>query len=55
MSRHDSTDAKSDVKAWLLHLLADVEVCVDVEATRTETAGRCVTIILQFKSKEVKG
>lgn len=44
------TEDKAIVRAWLLHLLADLEVYPDIEGKRTESGSYHVTIDLQFKS-----
>ena len=46
----EDTDNKSDVRAWLYHLLAELEIYPDVKGTKTEFVGNKVIIELQFKS-----
>ena len=40
---------KSQVRAWIYQLLADLEYAQDVEAHKNETAGREITIKIQLK------
>ncbi len=41
--------SKAILRAWLYQLLAELETAEEVEASRTESAGRCVEIKIQFK------
>lgn len=45
----NKVDSKEILRAWLYQLLAELETAKGVEATKTETAGRCVEIRIQFK------
>ncbi len=49
MADTEKAENKAEVRAWLYQLLAELEMCDDVEGTRNETAGRQVIIKLQFK------
>jgi len=50
MADNEANVNKAEVRAWLFHLLADLETYDDVEATKTETAGNQVIIEIQFKT-----
>jgi hypothetical protein len=46
---NEQTDNKADVRAWLFELLAELERCKDCYGEKSETAGRKITIIIQFQ------
>ncbi len=46
----DKVDSKAELRRWLYELLAELETAEDIEAVRTETAGRRVVIEIQFKA-----
>lgn len=43
------TDNKAQVKSWLLHLLAELEIAKDVEGERKESSFNHIIIELQLK------
>lgn len=42
-------DSKAELRAWLYQLLAELELVEEVEASKTEGAGRLVELKIQFK------
>ena len=40
---------KEILRSWLFKLLADLEICEDVDAQKDESPGGKVTLTIQFK------